>query len=404
MSTSFIYHAFGMHGYQHFKTIYEKGKIFFYVRKHPGKIRCPQCGSHRIKLKGTRTRQLKTLPVGSKEIILTVEIQRIQCKVCYVVRQIDLGIADAKKSYTRALARDVIELLEMTTINDVARHLNMSWDTVKEIQKSYLSRRFAKPKIEDLEQIAIDEISIGKKHRYLPIVMDLASGAIVYIGDGKGADALDEFWKKLDRSKASIKAVATDMSKAYIAAVRSNLPNAVIVFDHFHIIKLFNDGLTQLRRQLYNETTKILKWQVLKGIRWVLLKNPENLDNRKDEKERLEKTLRMNKPLATAYYLKEDLRQLWSQPSKADAEIFLEQWIRKARASGVRMLIKFSNTLSVYRTGILSYYDYPISTAPLEGTNNKIKTMQRQSYGFRDEEFFKLKILAIHYSRYALIG
>lgn len=386
------------------KLYMKKAKYFFYVRKHPGKIRCPQCGSHRIKLKGTRTRQLKTLPVGSKEIILTVEIQRIQCKVCHVVRQIDLGIADAKKSYTRALARDIIELLEMTTINDVARHLNMSWDTVKEIQKSYLSRRFAKPKIVDLEQIAIDEISIGKKHRYLTIVMDLASGAIVYIGDGKGADALDEFWKKLDRSKASIKAVAMDMSKAYIAAVRSNLPNAVIVFDHFHIIKLFNDGLTQLRRQLYNETTKILKWQVLKGIRWVLLKNSENLDNRKDEKERLEKTLRMNKPLATAYYLKEDLRQLWSQPSKADAEIFLEQWIRKARASGVRMLIKFSNTLSVYRTGILSYYDYPISTAPLEGTNNKIKTMQRQSYGFRNEEFFKLKILAIHYSRYALIG
>ena len=176
------------------------------------------------------------------------------------------------------------------------------------------------------------------------------------------------------------------------------------MFDHFHIIKLLNDTLTKLRQQLYHETTHYLKSAALKGIRWILLKDPENLDERKNEKERLEKALKINKPLATACYLKEELRQLWQQASKVDAEIFLEQWISKARASGVRMLIKYSNTLSAYRTGILANYDYPISTAPLEGTNNKIKTMQRQSYGFRDKEFFKLKIYAIHRSRYALIG
>ena len=95
-----------------------------------------------------------------------------------------------------------------------------------------------------------------------------------------------------------------------------------------------------------------------------------------------------------AYYLKEDLRQLWKQQNKDEAQKFLEHWITKARASGVRMLIKFSNTLSAHRTGILSYYDY----------NNKIKTMQRQSHGFRDKEFFKLKILAIHKARCTLIG
>ncbi len=107
---------------------------------------------------------------------------------------------------------------------------------------------------------------------------------------------------------------------------------------------------------------------------------------------------------ATAYYLKEDLRQFWSQPGKTFAGAFLTDWVRRAEASGVRMLRQMAKTLESHRAGLLAYYDYPISTGPLEGTNNKIKTMKRQAYGFRDQEFFKLKILAIHEARYALVG
>jgi transposase len=129
------------------------------------------------------------------------------------------------------------------------------------------------------------------------------------------------------------------------------------------------------------------------------------LNNDKNEKEQLEKALKVNKPLAAAYYLKEELQQLWNHETKAKAEKYLRNWIAKANSSGVRMLKKFANTVAAHRSGILAYYDYPISTGPLEGTNNKIKTMQRQSYGFRDKEFFKLKIYALHQtSRYTLIG
>ncbi len=404
MSTSFIYHALGLIGYQFLKPFFKKGKIYFLVRKHPGKLRCPDCNSHRIKLKGKVTRKFKSVPIGKKQIILIVIIQRVKCKECHCLKQIKLGFADPKKTYTHAFARYVLELLKFSTIKDVALHLNVSWDTIKEIQKEYLLKHFSKPKLTDLKQIAIDEISIGKKHKYLTIVLDLKTGAVVFIGDGKGAYSLKPFWEKLRKAKAEIEAVAIDMSPAYIQAVRDNLPNAVMVFDHFHIIKLFNDKLTELRRQLYYETTNYLESQALKGIRWILLKNPENLDEKKNEKELLEKALKVNKPLATAYYLKEELRQLWNQENKAKAQEFLDHWIAKAQASGVRMLMKFAKTLAAHRTGILAYYDYPISTGPLEGTNNKIKTMQRQAYGFRDKEFFKLKIFAIHKTRYALIG
>jgi len=404
MSTSFIYHALGCIGYQYLKTSYKKNKIFIFIRKHPDKIRCPECDSCKVIFKGTKTRHFKSVPIGKKQIILVVVIQRIKCKECHCIKQIKIGFANPKKSYTRSFAHYALELLKFSTINDVARHLHISWDTIKEIQKDYLLKHFCKPNLSDLTQIAIDEIAIGRKHKYLTIVLDLKTSAIVFIGDGKGADSLVPFWKKLHRAKAHIEAVAIDMSRAYIKAVCSNLPKAAIVFDHFHVVKLFNDRLSKLRHQLYYETTNYLHSQALKGLRWILLKNPENLQKKKNEKEQLEKALKVNKPLATAYYLKEELRQLWNQETKADAEEYLKNWIAKANSSSVRMLMKFARTLAAHRTGILAYYDYPISTGPLEGTNNKIRTMQRQSYGFRDKEFFKLKIYAIHQSRYALIG
>ena len=290
------------------------------------------------------------------------------------------------------------------TIQDTARHLGVSWDVIKDIQKRYLQRRFSRPKLGKLKQIAIDEINIGKGYRYLTVVLDLKTGAVVFVGDGKGADALDPFWKKLRSAKAKIKAVAIDMSPAYISAVMTYLPDAKIVFDHFHVIKLFNDKLSNLRRDLYHEVEDILQKQVLKGTRWLLLKNPENLDTDREEPRRLEEALELNQPLTTAYYMKEDLRQLWSQPNKQKAEAFLEGWIARARSSNVLMLKRFANTLAAHKSGLLAYYDYPISTGPLEGTNNKIKTMKRQAYGFRDMDFFKLKIKALHLTKYALVG
>ena len=404
MSTSFLYQALGLVGYQYLKTTYSKGRIYIHVRKHPGKLRCPDCDSHQLILKGSKTRTFNSLPIGKKKLILVVTIQRIQCRHCHSLKQIKLGFADPKKRYTRAFARYIIELSKCMTIHDVAQHLGISWDTVKEIQKEYLFKHYSKPKLSDLTQIAIDEISVGRKHRYLTIVLDLMTGAVVFIGDGKGAESLKPFWKKLKCAKARVKAVAIDMSPAYISAVMKNLPKATIVFDHFHIIKLVNDKLSELRRKIFQETRHLVKAEALKGLRWILLKNPENLIEEHDEKGRLEEALRVNKPLATAYYLKEELRQLWQQPDKQHAELLLRDWIRKATASGIAILKKVANTLASHRSGILAWYDYPISTGPLEGTNNKIKTMQRAAYGFRDKEFFKLKILAIHRTRYALVG
>jgi transposase len=403
MSTSLLYHGFGIVGYRYVHQTFEAGTITFRIEQPRERLRCSQCGSDDVWAQGGVERFFHGLPIGNRPTFLEFKVPRVLCHHCGLTRQVKVPFADPKKHYTRAFARYALDLSRHMTIKDVADHLVIGWDTIKEIQAQHLLRRFGKPKLHKLKQIAIDEINIGKGHRYLTIVLNLLTGAVVFVGDGKGADALKPFWQRLRRAHAKVEAVATDMSSAYIRAVRDNLPRAVHVFDHFHVIKLYNEKLSAFRRQLFHQLTAQGQ-QLLKGIRWLLLKNPENLDPKKKEPERLERALRLNEPLALVYYLKEDLRQLWQQPTKAEARQFLEDWLAFARDSGIGMLEQFADTLQAYQEGILNYYDYRISTGPLEGTNNKIKTMQRQAYGFRDRQFLKLKILGLHETRYALVG
>ncbi len=404
MSTSLLYHGFGIRGYRYERTEYVGGGVVFRLTQPRETCRCAACGSAEVTLRGHVERRFRGLPIGRKGVTLVLPIPRVECQICQAVRQVPVGFAKPRRTYTKSFARYALELSRLMTIKDAAAHLGVSWDVIKEIQKEDLQRRFGKPKLKHLRQIAIDEISVGTGHRYVTVVLDLESGAVVHVGDGKGGDALAAFWKRLRCSGARVEAVATDMSPAYIDAVTTHLPQAALVFDRFHVMKLFNDKLSDLRRDLYREATDGLHKEVLKGTRWLLLKRPENLDLQRNEPARLEEALRLNQPLATAYYLKEELAEVWEQEDATEARLFLLDWIAQAETSGIRMLHKFAHTLRAHAWGILAWYDYSISTGPLEGTNNKIKTMKRQAYGFRDPEFLKLKIYAIHESKYALVG
>ena len=404
MSTSLLNHAFGIRGYEYTRTGYQNGEVIFTIHQDSKTCRCSACGSPDVHSRGQVERRFRSLPIGSRATFVDLPVPRVECRACGVVRQVEILFADARRSYTCSFERYALELSRRMTIRDVAKHLSVGWDMIKDIQRRDLSRRYAKPKLKHLRHIAIDEIAIAKGHRYLTIVLDLESGAVAFVGDGKGAEALKPFWKRLRGSKAKIEAVAMDMSAAYRGAVATYLPEAKIVFDRFHVMKLFNEKLSDLRRALHREATDVLQKQVLKGTRWLLLKAAENLDEGRDEKKRLEEALALNQSLATAYYLKEDLRQFWEQPGKKFATLFLDGWIKRAEASGIKMLQQMAKTLAAHRSGLLTYYDVMLTSGPMEGTNNKIKTMKRQAYGFRDHEFFKLKILAIHETRYELVG
>jgi transposase len=347
------------------------------------------------------------LPVGRRKVELVVNIPRLYCKDCGTIRQPHLAFADPKKHYTRSLERFVIDLCRVMSIQDAAELTGLGWDTVKEIHKRYLRRKYKSFDLKKVRYIAIDEVYLGKKRKYITIVLDLREGRVIHVGRGKGKAALEGFWKRLRRSKANIQAVATDMASGYIAAALEHLPKADLVLDHFHLVKWFNEKLSLFRWELYREATQMQK-AVLKGSRWLLLKSPENLkshqDPRKDERIRLQAALELNQPLAMAYYMKERLRLLFQCTDRDRIATELKTWIREASCSGIRILKEAARKLSIWKPFILNWHKYRISTGKLEVINGKIGTLQRNAYGYRDDEYLKLRIFNLHRSTYALTG
>lgn len=405
MPKELLYQLFSMRGYR-MSGCDRLGPstVVFQIEPLPESYCCSQCGSRDVVRKGFKMRLFVGAPIGRRRVYFEAAIPRVSCQGCGVIRQVRIPFAEIKHRHTRQFERYALDLARITTTECAAKHLQVSWDTIRDIEARNLRRKYAKPKLKHLKQIAIDEIYLGKGMKYVTVVLNLETGAIVYVGRGKSAKSLDPFWKRLRGSGARIKAVAADMSLAFALAVRQNLPKAVLVNDRFHVVKLFNEMLTDLRRELYREATTVLGKKVLKGIRWLLLKRTENLDADKREPQRLSKALQLNQSLAVAYYLKDELNQFWEQRDKTAAAKFLDAWIIDAWYSGIQLLMKFAKTLASRRQSLLAWYDFPISTGPLEAVNNKIRLANRQAYGYRDYEFFVLKLFALHTTRYALVG
>lgn len=202
-------------------------------------------------------------------------------------------------------------------------------------------------------------------------------------------------------AESAIRAVAMDLSGAYGAAVVAALPEAAVVFAKFHLIQLMNQRLEELRREWVREAQGSRK-RGSKGTRDLLLPRAANL--KEDQLPEWERALKLKEPLAQAWYLKEELTLLWEPSSDAQMNRFPTPWCEQAHETGVRQLEKMAKTLLVHRSGILSWWQHPINNGRMEGTNNKSKTLNRQADGYRDEEFFMLKLLGLHEARCPLAG
>ena len=325
MEPSFLYHSFGIdRSFQYHATEYKDNAITLKLKSTPPKkLRCPHCGGYHIIKYGVIHRTLHNLPIGKKRTFLSLTVQRYLCKDCEKVFQADIPFTHGNVSYTYRFSRYIIDLLRLgATISDVAKHLGVGWDMVKDIHKKYLKRKYANPNISNLKHIGIDEFAVRKGHVYKTIVVDLDSGRIVYVGDGRGSSSLSDFWKRLKRRGAQIELVTSDMSAAYILAVRENAPKAIHVYDKFHVVQLVNEAVDKVRRSVWNQETDLEKRKLIKGTRWILLsKNLDKFDE--TAKNRFENILQTNEPLFKAYYLKEDLCQIWTQKDKQAGEELL---------------------------------------------------------------------------------
>ena len=277
------------------------------------------------------------------------------------------------------------------TLKDVAELLHMSWHQVKEIDKSELRKRYQELDFKDVKILAIDEISIKKRHKYLTIICNFETGEVIGVVENRDYDALANFLKNLSPDvRENIEAVAIDMWDPYIKAIKEHLPKALIVFDLFHVKAAFSRLIDRLRNIEYRKADSKLK-SLMKRSRFLFLKNPQNLKTQ--ERPKLKQILKLNEPLALAYMLKDYIKRLWQYRYRASAQKFLLYWCDLALDSGIDLLKSFVRTLYKYSYGILNHCKYQIHTGKLEGINNKIKVIKRKAYGYQDLEYFAFKIM-----------
>lgn len=398
MNTDILHSAFGVSKQDCLEVRCESTQIILKIQTPKEKLCCSCCGSNNVIHNGSKLRRFRSVPLGSRPCSLEMSVQRLTCKDCGAIAQEEIDFAKGKRRHTKFFANMVIDMSRFATIQDIAWFLDVSWDVVRNIQMEFLQASYASPDISNLKYISIDEFAAHKGQIYKTIVIDLHTGRIVYVGEGNSKDSLNGFWTKLGDNKAKIKAVCTDMSSAFTGAVMENVPDAALVIDHFHVKKLMNDKLDKIRRLLVHQEKDVNKRKIIKGTRWLLLRNGKDIFDG-EYANRLENALSLNEPLMKAYYLKEDLREIWNQDSKENGEKVLDLWIEQALDTKLHPLAVMANTLKAFKRGILAWYDFPISNGPIEGTNNKIKVLKRQAYGFRNDEFFTLKLYALHDKR-----
>ncbi len=351
--------------------------------------RCSECGSKAHVSHDSRKRLIRDLNLATTTVWLNLFYRKVYCPFCKKVRVEKQEFVEPYARVTKRLAFYIHQLCKTMTVKDVAKHVGLDWKTVKNIDKAFLEEEFGKTDYTGLKLLVVDEIAIHKGHRYVTVALDHDSGRIIWMGEGRSEETLDIFFTAMpEEVRKGIVAVASDMWKPYLKAIKKWCPGTKVVFDLFHLVKDFNQVIDKIRNEEYRKANAEGK-AILKGTKYLLLKNKEHLQE--GEAWHLEKVLELNKTLSTVYILKDYLKEIYRYRDKKQAKTVLEEWCNLAGESKNSELIRFARKLKRHRQGILNHCIYPIHTGKLEGINNTLKVIKRKAYGYLDTRYFILK-------------
>ena len=338
---------------------------------------------------------MRDLAVAGWRIYVEFERWRVNCPHCAGVHVERLDWLAANPRYTRRYALHMGALCREMTNKAVAELEHLHDRTVKDLDKLYMREQLRRAGMPTPRAIGIDELSIRKGHTYWVVVSDLDRERPIWVGgEGRKETDLDQFFETLGKTKsARIKLAVMDMWRPFRNCVARHAPGARVVFDKFHIMRHLNDALDEVRRREYRRLQGKDR-AYIKGQRYTLLSSRENLSL--DGRKALKKLLAANRRLNTAYLLKESFGQLWHYRSERGARAFFERWQEGLRWQRFEPYRKFARMVEKHWHGIASYChpDNKVSLGLVEGLNNKIRVLQRRAYGYRDEEYLKLKIIA----------
>ncbi|MEO4049023.1 ISL3 family transposase [Pseudomonas sp. CAU 1711] len=366
------------------------------IELEPQASRVPLCGRcqqpcpliHECRLRQVRDRDLL-----DQRVLLQLPVRRVDWLTCgRVTERIDWLAAASR--LTRRMQTWLEGLLQILPISHVSRLTGLHWHTLKAIDKRRLEAAVGAFEPGDVRRLVMDEFALHKGHRYATVIMDAERTRVLWVGHGNSREAIRPFFERLGERCQQIEAVAMDMNTAFDLEVKRHCPQAEVVYDLFHVVARYGreviDRIRVDQANLLREDKPAR--QVVKRSRWLLLRNRANL--KAEQAVQLQELLEANQSLATVYLLKDALKDIWYAPSVWEGWRRWRDWQRHARDSGLAPLQRFAKNLRRYICGILASARFPMHTSLLEGVNNRIKVIKRMAYGFRDSDYFFLKIKA----------
>lgn len=367
------------------------------VRLHPDPsvaLVCSRCQRPCSVAHDSRWRRIRDLPILGRRVDLEALMRRVACAQCGARVQ-HVQWLGRHQRVTERLAQAVAALCIKLPAAHVAELLELHWSTVREIDRRALRQRLSQLPPPQPSRLIMDEFALHKGHRYASVVLDADTKQVLWIGLGRARTSIRPFFAGLGAEGCQrIQAVAMDMNTAYDLEVRQHCPRARIVYDLFHVVaKYGREVISRVRVDTANQLRHDKPARrVVKQAHWLLLRNPAHLEPR--QQIQLKEVLDANQSLMTVYIMKDALKSLWTAPNAWEWRRRWKQWLEHARQSQIPSLIRFAELLRPYWQGILSRVRWPMHTGILEGINNKIKLIKRMAFGYRDTDYFFLKIKA----------
>jgi transposase len=382
------------------KEIINKTETLLEIRIEPYKRHqgvCSGCGRRHTGLHSVQEMTAEDIRLGNQRVFLHIPKRRYQCPVDGRIHTEEIDWIALGARVTKAFGKEVNRLTSITTNQEAGWYLGLNDEKVYRIDKAMLEDLFKKRLIPTpvSMNISVDEVAWKKHHRYLTNVIDTDKKVLTWNEKGRKAEVLDKYYESLGAENCRrIESVAMDGAKTYISSTKNYAVNALIVLDRFHATQKANNAADHVRREELskarkNENEELVELTNCKQ-RFILLKNRNKLSERQSAT--LERLCEINQPIYKALLLKESFLQTYSLSSAEEAKKHLQEWIEQALSSGLKPFIELAYSVVEKAQYILNWFTKKISSAISEGFNNKIKRLKRMAYGYKDINYFKLKI------------
>lgn len=352
---------------------------------------CPHCGRRCSNVETEYNRTVRDLDLAGHQCFLEIPLKKIRCKCGY--RGLEkLNFVSKSRRVTKRLETTIASFCEIASLKEVAERFKLDWKTVKEIDRAFIKALLPKISALNVTRIAIDEIAIMKGHKYLTIIRDYNTGVTIKMILGRGYEEVLQALLELGEVKlVEICFASMDMWDPYIKAIKEACPNVELVFDKFHVVKKINEALDKIRKKefaLASDDERIN----MKHKRYIILHREKNLDA--EQKEELNQLMKLNEKLHKAYLLKEQILSIFEDTKSSFEQIKtrITQWMENIFSNEMEEFYDVVNTILNYFEGVMNYFKYGMTNAIAEGFNTKINIIKRRAFGFRDVEYFMLKI------------